>query len=84
MINNHGATGGDRVLNGGATSLADKQMALTKQARKLIGPTQDVDLATALRTDLVIVGDGFDCASKLIIIPDSHGEMEVEIEKFFD
>ena len=76
MINNHGATGGDSLLNGGAASFADKQMALTKKARKLIGPTQDVDSS--------IPSDEFDCAADSIVMTDGDGQVDLQIEKLVD
>ena len=76
MIYNHGAAGGDGLLNRGATSFADKQMALTKQAWQLIGPTQDVDPS--------IPGHQFDCAADSNVMSDRDGQVDVQIEKLVD
>jgi hypothetical protein len=76
VINNHGATSGDGLLNSGAAGFADEQVALTKQTRKLICPTQDVDLA--------IANHGFDRAPDSIVVSDRDGQIDVEIEKLVD
>ena len=73
MIDNHGATGGDCFLNGGAAGFADEQVALTKQARKLIGPAQDVDLA--------IASHQFDCAADSNVMSNRDGQVDAQMER---
>ena len=73
MINDHRATGCDCFLHRRAPGFSDKQMAGPKHARKLFGPTDDLDLAMTYRL--------FDCRTEFAGMADGDGQMNIEIDK---